>query len=218
MSVDTEVRPAMLVKSIGAVILFVGTSSACVIDDVPSCPGQCFAYTLEQAVPSPCRDDGGTQYDISFTANDPDGYRGRTCFNATSVALVVEAIDHLHTGGLLSDLDPEIQSAYLSTVNTVRADLEAQCITAAPGQCTNAAEVCSVVGSVMYEQLVIDETCVLALDGAQAVALGPGQVCEPLASDGTGSDAAGDHCVETTATADGLDGTASSGGADETTG
>lgn len=190
-------------------------SSACFVDE-PACPGQCFEYTVEYDDPKACLTAMFEGIDISFTGSAPAGYRGRTCFNSTAVPLVVQAIDHLRAGGRLSDLDPEVQSAYVTTVSTVRADLEAECITAAPGQCTNAAEVCSVVGADAYEQLVVDETCVLELDGTEPVPLGPGQVCEPLASDGTGSDGAGDHCVETTA--DGLDGTATSGGADETTG
>lgn len=105
-------------------------------------------------------------------------------------------------------------------MNTVRADLEAECITAAPGQCTNAAEVCSVVGSDMYAELVIDQTCVLALDGTEPAPLGPGQVCEPVAADGgTGSDDTTAHCLERPTTSDdGLDDTAGSGGADESSG
>lgn len=209
----------MLVEHIGVGVLIASMPSACTID-VPSCPGQCFAYTVEQAATAPCRDDGGSQYQISFTTTDPDGYRGRTCFNSSSVPLVIEAIDHLGAGGQLAELGVDVQNAYLATVNTVRADLEAECIAAAPAQCTNAAQVCSVMGSIAYQQLVIDETCVLGLDGTEPVALGPGQLCEPVVGDeGTGSDGAEAQCVEATVGGDGgLDGTASSGLADDTTG
>jgi hypothetical protein len=213
-------RRVMLVKQISEGALIASTPSACTFDDVPSCPGQCFVYTVEQPSPSPCRDDGGTQYLISFTAHDPDGYSGRACFNSSSVPLVVQAIDHLGAGGQLAELGMDVQNAYLSTVDTVRADLEAECIAAAPDQCTNAALVCSVIGSVAYQQLVIDETCVLGLDGTEPVALGPGQLCEPVVGDdGTGSDGSEAHCVEATVSGDdGLDDTASSGLADDTTG
>lgn len=210
-------RAPFVVGAVGLVVAWLGTG-ACVFDDIPACPGQCFEHTVESEIQSQCRNDMGVGYDIAFTGTDPEGYRGRTCFNGSSVALVVQAIDHLRAGGRLSDLDLEVQSAYVTTVNTVRADIEAECITAAPGQCTNAVQVCTGIAADAYEQLVIDETCVLALDGTEPVPLEPGQTCEPLAGDGTGSDAAGDHCVETTVAADGLDGTASSGRADETTG
>ena len=215
----TFVRAARLAGALGTSIVGI-SSGACDIDDTPACPGQCFAYTVEYVSPKRCLDGAGGFLKISFTGTDPAGYRGRACFNSTSVPLVVQAIDHLRAGGVLSELDPEIQSAYVTTANTVRADLEAECITAAPGQCTNAAEVCSVVGSDAYEQLVIDETCVLELDGTEPVPLGPGEVCEPLAADGgTGSDGSEAHCIETTVTTtDGVDGTASSDEADETSG
>jgi hypothetical protein len=208
----------VLLGTLGAGIIFVGTGSACDVE-IPPCPGQCVDFTLELPAPVPCRDEESTEYPISFTGTNPDGYRGRSCFNSTSVVLVVEAIDHLRAGGRLSDIDPEMQSAYLTTVNTVRADLEAECITAAPGQCTNAAEVCSVVGSDMYVELVVEETCVLQLDGTEPVALGPGQVCEPIffGDQTTGSAGSGDHCIEPTSSGDdGLDDTAGSDGVDET--
>jgi hypothetical protein len=64
----------------------------------------------------------------------------------------------------------------------------------------------------MYEQLVVDETCVLAPDGVEPIVLGPGEVCEfaPV-EQGTDSAEAGDDCLEET-TGGGTD------GADETMG
>jgi hypothetical protein len=131
---------------------------------------------------------------------------------------VVEAIEHLRAGGELSELGEDVQSAYITTVNTVRADLEAECILAAPGQCTNAAEVCSVISADAYQALVIDETCELSFDGTEPVSLAPGQSCEPIADDQTTSSAdadADDHCLEAT-TINALDDTATSDIADDT--
>lgn len=191
--------------------------SACA-PDVPECPGQCFEYTVEYPSPLDCQGDMGVLYAISFTGTEPDGYRGRFCFNSTSVPLVVEAIAHRQAGGPLSELPAEVQSAYVSTVNAVRSDLEAECLLAAPGQCTNAADVCSVIAADAYAQLVIDETCVLSLAGAEPVLLAPGQVCEPVTVDQTtDSDDPAPHCTEaiTAGASEGLDDTAS-GGADTT--
>lgn len=218
MRIRPKIDLGVLSKTLGIGVLGLGTSIACDLDDVPSCPGQCFEFTLERGAPIPCNDGGGVPRDISFTGNG--GYRGRFCSNSPFVPLVAEAIDHLRAGGRLAELQMEVISAYVTTVNTVRADLEAECILAAPGQCTNAAQVCSVVGAQAYEQLVIDETCVLGLDGTEPVALGPGQLCEPVVGvEGTGSDGFEAHCVEATVSGDDLlDDTASSGLADDTTG
>lgn len=99
----------------------------------------------------------------------------------------MEAIDHLRGGGQLSALGVDVQSAYISTVNAVKSDVQAECITAAPGQCTDAVQVCTGVAADMYEQLVVDETCVLEPDGVERVTLESGQVCEPLGGDQTTS-------------------------------
>jgi len=212
-------RLARIVCSTGVVVAspIIG---ACPIDDIP-CPGQCFEYTVEYDTPKECIDGEGEYLLISFNATTPDGYHGRFCFNAASVLDVVAAIDHLEAGGQLAELSMEVRSAYLTTVEAVRANAEAECITAAPGQCTNAAQVCNGVGADLYEQLVVEETCVLALGGVEPVELGPGQVCEPIAGDpGTGSAESGAHCPETTIGAgDDVDDTSvGSDGADETSG
>jgi hypothetical protein len=206
-----------LTKHLGLGAFVLGMNTACPIDEVPPCPGQCFAYTLERSVPISCNDYEGASFPIAFTSTDANGYRGRTCFNSPSVALVAGAIEHLESGGQLSALSMEVVGAYTSTVNTVIADLEAECTLAAPGQCTNAAEVCSVIGAQAYQQLVIDTTCVLSLDGTEPVALAPGQSCEPVAEDrATGSADDEDHCLETSSTAS-LDDTAGFDGLDGTT-
>lgn len=220
MRMSNPIARMVLVKTVVALAMLAGMGGACVGDEVPPCPGQCFAFTLEVSEPVACQDAEAYTYFIAFTDHATEGYRGRTCFNSTSVPLVVEAIGHLRAGGQLLELSEEVIGAYVTTANTVRADLEAECILAAPGQCINAAQVCSVVGAQAYQQLVIDETCVLGLDGTEPVTLEPGQVCEPVVGDGgTGSDGAEAQCVEATVGGDeGLDGTASSGLADDTTG
>lgn len=201
-------------------LVSMAVGSACGPDDVPPCPGQCFAFTIEYTSPAECIVAGGGPFGIPLTDSEVPGYRGRICFNSPSVPLVLEAIEHLEAGGQLSALSMEVVGAYASTVNSVRADLEAECIFAAPGQCTNAVEVCSVIGARAYEQLVIDATCVLSLDGTEPVALAPGQTCEPIAEDrATGSGDDDHHCsdatstvgLDETATADGLDGTTDGG-------
>jgi hypothetical protein len=198
-----------------ATALVLGTSAACPAE-VPPCPAQCFGHTVQRNAPIQCTNFQGLPQDIAFT--DLDGYRGRTCFNSPSVSLVVEAIEHLEAGGQLSELPVDVQSAYSSTVNAVRADLEAECILAAPGQCTNAAEVCSVIGGQAYEQLVIEASCVLALDGTEPTELAPGQTCEPVAEDrATGSGDDEDHCPDATSTTASFDDTAGSDGLDGTT-
>ena len=150
--------------------------------------------------------------DIPFTGSAPDGYRGRVCFNSSSIPNVVEAIDHLEGGGQLSELSVVVQSAYISTVNAVKDDVEAECITAAPGQCTNAVQVCTGIGADMYEQLVVDETCVLQLGGVEPIVLGPGETCEFVPVDqATGSAESGEQCAEVTTGGGGS-------GADETSG
>jgi hypothetical protein len=199
---------------VGAIVLC--TSVACDVDELPPCPGQCFDFTLERSTPSSCTDEDFFEYDIAFNGTDPDGYRGRFCFNSTSVPLVAEAIEHLQAGGELSDLPMQTVSAYVSTVNAVIADVEAECILAASGQCTNAAAVCAVVGADAYEQLVIEQTCALALDGTEPIALASGQTCHAVASDSAAgsADAAYDHCADATVTATttALDDTAGSDG------
>jgi hypothetical protein len=200
---------------------------ACDADELPACPGQCFAYTIERTTPAKCLDSDGADLTISFTSTNPNGYRGRFCFNSPSVALVVEAIDHLETGGQLADLGMDVVGAYLSTVNAVKDDLEAECVTAAPGQCIDASQVCMGIAADMYEQLVVEQSCVLALGGTEPVVLAAGQSCEAVADDPTtGVAEAGDHCspIATSATDAGIDdssdGTATSdtSGVDETSG
>ena len=197
-----------------AVILSASVGSgACIVDEIPACPGQCFEYTVEYEIPTKCQTAGLEDIAIPFTGTNPDGYRGRYCFNSSTVPDVMAAIDHLEGGGQLSDLGEAVQSAYIATVNAVKDDLQAQCITAAAGQCTDEAQVCTGIAANMYEQLVVDETCVLALGGVEPVPVGPGEACEfsPVVQ-GTGSGESGDPCTETT-TAD-----TSTDGADETTG
>jgi hypothetical protein len=194
-------KPVVLRTTVAAVFVLVGLNGACDADELPACPGQCFAYTIERAAPAKCLDDETTNYEISFTNTNPNGYHGRFCFNSSSVALVVEAIDHLEAGGQLSDLGMDVVGAYLSTVNAVKADLEAECITAAPGQCINADQVCMGVAADMYEQLVAEQSCVLALAGTEPVVLGPGQSCEAVADDPTtGPTDAGGHCLPVSST------------------
>jgi len=214
--------------AIGRLVFIIGVfgiattagSGACIVDEIPACPGQCFEYTVEYELPKRCQNDMAYGYDIPFTGTAPDGYRGRVCFNSSAIAQVVEAIDHLEGGGQLSDLSVAVQSAYVSTVDAVKADVQAECIIAAPGQCTNAVQVCTGIGADMYEQLVVDETCVLELGGVEPIALGPGEVCEFAPVDqATGSAESDDHCTEATTGGGGtgVDETGS-GGADETSG
>src|SRR5690606_4756977 len=132
-------------------------------------------------------------------------------------------------GGALSDLSAEELAAYVSTVEAVRDDLRAECITAAPGQCTNAVAVCTGIAADAYEQLVVDQTCVLAIGGVAPVELGPGQTCHaglPGAATGFGETeqactepaTSGDGAGPTDGDADGADTTAGSDGAGETSG
>jgi hypothetical protein len=194
--------------SVGVIASMLG---ACDVD-IP-CPGQCFEYTVQDEEPRRCLTGMGSSIDIPFTGVDPDGYHGRFCFNSSSVPLVMDAIDHLRAGGTLSELPVDVQSAYVSTVDAVRADVQAECITAAPGQCTNAAQVCGGIAADMYDQLVVNETCVLEPDGVERITLGPGEVCEAAVEQGTGSAEVGDHCDGTTS-----DEMAGSSGVDETSG
>lgn len=192
-------------------------AGACDID-IP-CPGRCFEYTVEYAAPLECLIAGGGNLEIPFTDNDPVGYRGRFCFNSASVPKVMQAIEHLRGDGQLSELAADVQSAYISTVNAVKDDIQAECITAAPGQCMNEVQVCTGIAADMYEQLVVDETCVLAPAGTEPVTLPPGQVCEAVGDDrGTGSGEDGGPCMELATTNVGADETATSGGVDETSG
>jgi hypothetical protein len=194
----------------GVIVAGVG-NGACVVAEIPACPGQCFEYTVEYEQPLPCQDASVQDYLIPFNGNDPDGYRGRVCFNSLSIPHVMEAIEHLQDGGQLSDLSVEVLSAYVSTVDAVQADLQAECITAAAGQCINEDQVCTGIGANMYEQLVVDETCVLEVGGVEPIVLGPGEACEYAPYQATGSAESGDDCTEAT-TGGATD------GADETTG
>jgi hypothetical protein len=185
-------------------------NGACFVDEIPACPGQCFEYTVEYELPTECMTDMGVNIDIPFTGSNPDGYHGRYCFNSLSIPLVLEAIEHLEGGGQLADLSVEVLNAYVSTVDAVRTHLQAECITASPGQCTNAVQVCTGIAADMYEQLVVDETCVLALGGVEPIVLGPGEACEFAPYQATGSAESGEHCTDET--------TGGGSGADETTG
>ena len=120
----------------GVIVASIG-SSACIVDELPACPGQCFEYTVEYGVPLPCQSAMLEDIDIPFTGTDPDGYHGRVCLNSSSIPDVVATIEHLQGGGQLSELSEEVQSAYISTVNAVKGDVQAECITAAAGQCTD---------------------------------------------------------------------------------
>lgn len=204
------VRVIFVVRILGVTAASMA-SSACVVDEIPACPGQCFEYTVEYELPKKCQDDASGAYDIPFTGTAPDGYRGRFCFNSSTIAQVVEAIDHIQGGGQLFELGVAVQSAYVSTVNAVKDDVQAACIDAAPGQCTNAVQVCTGVAADAYVRLVVDETHVLELGGVEPIALGPGEVCAFVPVDqATGAAESGDHSTEGT--------TGGDGGADETSG
>jgi hypothetical protein len=209
------VKRFVLVAGVFVVISASVGSGACVVGEIPACPGQCFEYTVEYDLPTQCQSNMGVNYDIPFTGSTPDGYHGRFCFNSLSIPLVLEAIEHLEGGGQLSDLSVEVVSAYVSTVDAVQADLQAECITAAAGQCMNAAQVCTGIGADMYEQLVVDETCVLEVGAVEPIVLGPGEACEFAPYQATSSAESGDHCTESTTGGGANDGT---DGADETTG
>lgn len=85
-------------------------SGACIVDEIPACPGQCFEYTVEYEIPTKCQTATLEDIAIPFTGTDPDGYHGRVCFNSSSIPDVVAAIEHLQGGGQLSDLSEEVQS------------------------------------------------------------------------------------------------------------
>jgi hypothetical protein len=214
---------ARFVVAAGVIAASVG-SGACIVNEIPACPGQCFEYTVEYEGPLPCNTVMGDDYEIPFTGSAPDGYHGRFCFNSSSIPLVLEAIEHLESGGQLSELSVEVQNAYITTVNAVQADLQAECITAAAGQCIDEVQVCTGIAADMYEQLVVDETCVLALGGVEPIVLGPGEACEFAPYQATGSAESGEHCTDETTGGGGSDGAdettggGGSDGADETTG
>lgn len=191
--------------------------SACPFEDIPPCPGQCFAHTITYELPKICKDEEGGVFPIPFTGSN--GYRGRVCFNSFAVPRVHEAIDHLRAGGQLSELGADVQSAYEATVVSIQTDLHAQCTTAAAGQCTNAEQVCTGIAADLYEQLVVEQTCVLHADGTEPVALLPGEICHSIADDDpTDTASSGDHCPDTTSTsADEVDETATSSDAVSTT-
>lgn len=193
---------------------------ACDIDDIPACPGRCFEYTVEYELPIKCLGAGGLTIDIPFTDGDSAGYHGRYCFNSTSVAKVMQVIEHLRSGGRLSDLAADVQSAYISTVNAVKDDIQAECITAAPGQCMDEVQVCTGIAANAYEQLVVHETCVLAPAGTEPVTLPPAQACAAVGDDpATASDEGSVPCPDLTTTGNaGADETGSSGGVDGTSG
>lgn len=189
-------------------LIFAGVSNgACVVEDIPACPGRCFEFTVELMSPRDCTDNNGVNFGIPF--NDPDqaGYRGEACYISSTISDILEAIDHLSNGGQLSELSPQVRGAYQSAVEAVAANIEAECNTAAAGQCTNAAQVCEGIAADAYEQLVVDETCVLEIGDVELVNLGPGEICESVL-DSAGGSGGGVHCTET---GDG-------GGADETAG
>jgi len=215
---ETPSRHSIVVAAVVGIVATGFGGGGCDVDEIPACPGQCFEYTVEYELPKQCKT-AAVNIEVPFTGLG--GYHGRHCFNSPSLPLVMDAIEHLHAGGQLSDLALEVQTAYISTVDSVRADVEAQCITAAPGQCINADQVCNGIAADAYDHLVVDETCILTLDGIERVTLGPGEVCEASVSEqSTDSADTGDQCIAVTSgTGDsGLDETAETGVVDGTSG
>ena len=207
---------ARLVPSSGllGVIGIGAVSGACVVDEIPACPGRCFEFTVAHEIPVPCLTEDGYGIDIPFNDLEQTGYRGEHCFNSSAVPLVIEAIDHLGSGARLSDLELSLRLAYQGTVDAITADIEAQCNAAAAAQCTNAAQVCEGIAAEAYRQLLVEESCVLTVGGVEAVVLAPGGVCEPIL-DGAVATGGEEHC---TSGDDGADTSAGSDGADESTG
>jgi hypothetical protein len=154
----------------------------------------CFEYTVEYASEEMCKDGGGNNHDIPFTANDPTGYYGRICGNNPYSSVVGEAIVFLRDGGQLSGLSQSARDSYLDVVDLVMDDVEARCRAAAPGQCIDAAQVCAGIVADMYAALVTNETCVLQPGGEVAHELGPLETChhQPVFY-GFGTDAV-DYC------------------------
>lgn len=193
-------------------VIVVGLSSgACVKDDIPACPGQCFEYTVEFADEQQCTDGFAQTLTISFTGTDPDGYHGRSCSNSESNALVADAINHLRSGGSLDELGTETAAAYSAMVSTLEAQVYAGCMAAAPDQCIDEEITCNGIVADMHAQLITAQTCILEPGGVEEVALRPGEVCQlnPVVFDSTGG--SGDFCtmdggVDDTA-GDGADGT-----------
>jgi len=212
-------RALLAIGACGSIAVTMG-NTACVVEGIPACPGRCFEFTLVEPEPRRCldTDDEGDQYDISFTDGAQTGYRGRYCFNSASLPNVIAATEHIDAGGQLSDLSEPVRIDYVAAVDAVVADIEAECIAAAPGQCDNAADVCSGIAGDAYQQLVVDQTCALEDGGVESVKLGPGEVCHSIL-DGVGGTGFDDHCTETAGDGGGADETTASGdGADETTG
>lgn len=194
-------------------------AGACPSNDIPACPGRCFEFTVQHEVPTKCLTMGGGDIDIPFNGSDPDGYHGRSCFNSASVPDVLDAIAHLRAGGQLSELSLAAQDAYVGAVEAVQADVLVECMTAAPGQCMNAMQVCTGIAADLYEQLVIEQTCVLEPAGVVRISLMPGDVCHSVADPATSSAGSGDDCTDTaTHGTEGLDDTATTDpSADDTT-
>ena len=212
-------RVLLIIGACGSFAASMG-NTGCVVEGIPACPGRCFEFTLVEPEPRPCIKTGGEgdQFGISFTDGAQTGYRGRHCFNSASLPNVVAAIDHLAAGGQLSDLSESVRIDYVATVDAVVADIEAECIQAAPGQCDNAADVCSGIAGDAYQQLVVDQTCTLEPGGIESIELGPGEVCHSVL-DGGGESGSDDHCTETLGDGGGAgETTTGDDGADETTG
>jgi len=171
----TRDRLGRALLAIGACASITATvgNSGCVVDGIPACPGRCFEFTLVEPEPRRCIDNDGEggQLGISFTDGAQTGYRGRYCFNAASLPNVIAATEHMDAGGQLSDLSDPVRVDYVAVVDAVVADIEAECIAAAPGQCDNAAEVCSGIAGDAYQQLVVDQTCALEDGGVESITL-----------------------------------------------
>lgn len=191
-------------------------SGACVVEKIPECPGRCFEFTVTYDSPIPCLDGYGVSLDIPFNDADQTGYRGEACYISSTISDILEAIEHLDGGGQLSELSPQVRDAYQAAVEAVADDIEAECTNAAAGQCTNAAQVCEGIAADAYEQLVVNETCVLEIGDVELVTLRPGEVCESVL-DSAGGTGDGGHCTET-GDGGGADETTGSGGADGSTG
>lgn len=178
----------------------------------------CFEYTVEYPTPEKCKDGGGTDWNIPFTGSSPDGYHGRFCSNNPYSADVGNAIVFLRDGGNLSELDSAARTNYLDAVDLVMDELEAECRTAAPGQCVDEAQVCAGIAADMFAALVTNETCVLEPGGEVEHQLQGLEQCywSPVfygfATEGS------DYCTDDTSGLDTTAGVDTTAGADSTTG
>ena len=206
-----SLRRGHVAVGVAALLLssFVATS-ACAVDDIPECVGNCFEFEVLTAQVT-CTSANHVELPINFNGHN-GGYYGRACTNASAVPLAADAINTLRNGGTLAGLDPATLGGYQEVVGLVLDAIEAQCMIAASGQCTKASkeEVCGGVRAAAYAALITNETCILEPSGL-------GRVEEESCNFnqvfyGTDDGGTDDACTDPTMT----DG--SSGGADGTTG